>query len=394
MGAIEDKYLEVGGEKVLGKPTSDTFNSQGGLGRHFERGSIFSHAETGVHVVIGMIRAKYAKLGWAEGELGFPTTDELDTAQTGGRKSHFQRGVIVFKWNTQEAFEVRGAIGGKYSKLGGTKSFLGFPITDETGTPDGKGRFNHFEGGSIYWKESIGAHEVHGLIRKLWADNGWETNPALGYPISDEIPDETGKKGAYSDFENGVLFWRSGEKAAVELAKLDLGQSKTSDEMRDLIFDAIRKEVDKIPVPDKAEDIKIVSGPFWLINPFGGQLGPTTDYRVGKTRVVNRRYATRTNLEVVVDWSPDISIELDLFIEIFLNRKAGAVMFRIDRANWHIEIPWPTNTQTTTQEVSLQLEKAVEALKPGVVGTTDGANVLSVKTMLDGALNVYIEPFL
>jgi hypothetical protein len=88
------------------------------------------------------------------------------------------------------AFEVHGAIREKYLALGAEASILGYPRTDETGTPDGIGRFNHFQSGSIYWTPGTSAYEVHGLIRDLWASLGWERNPQLGYPISDElIPD-------------------------------------------------------------------------------------------------------------------------------------------------------------------------------------------------------------
>lgn len=88
------------------------------------------------------------------------------------------------------AFEVHGDILRKYLALGAEASILGYPRTDETGTPDGVGRFNHFQGGSIYWTPSTSAHEVHGLIRDLWASQGWERNVQLGYPVSDElIPD-------------------------------------------------------------------------------------------------------------------------------------------------------------------------------------------------------------
>ena len=62
---------------------------------------------------------------------------------------------------------------------------MGFPVTDELGTPDGRGRFNHFEGGSIYWTPQTHAHEVHGAIRDKWASMGWERS-RLGYPIGDE----------------------------------------------------------------------------------------------------------------------------------------------------------------------------------------------------------------
>ena len=85
------------------------------------------------------------------------------------------------------AFEVHGAIREKYLALGAEASILGYPVTDETGTPDGVGRFNHFQGGSIYWTPGTYAHEVHGLIRDRWASQGWERNPQLGYPITDEL---------------------------------------------------------------------------------------------------------------------------------------------------------------------------------------------------------------
>ena len=92
--------------------------------------------------------------------------------------------------DTSNAHEVHGAIHAKYLALGAETSILGYPTTDETGTPDGIGRYNHFQAGSIYWTPNTGAYEVHGLIREFWAANGWERNPNLGYPISDElIPD-------------------------------------------------------------------------------------------------------------------------------------------------------------------------------------------------------------
>jgi hypothetical protein len=88
------------------------------------------------------------------------------------------------------AFEVHGAIREKYLALGAEASILGYPRTDETAAPDGVGRFNHFQSGSIYWTPGTSAHEVHGLIRDHWASLGWERNPKLGYPITDEfIPD-------------------------------------------------------------------------------------------------------------------------------------------------------------------------------------------------------------
>ena len=45
----------------------------------------------------------------------------------------------------------------KWASLGWERSFLGYPLTDETGTPDGVGRYNHFQGGSVYWTPGTGA---------------------------------------------------------------------------------------------------------------------------------------------------------------------------------------------------------------------------------------------
>jgi hypothetical protein len=103
------------------------------------------------------------------------------------------------------AHEVHGAIYHKWSALGLEKGRLGYPTTDETVTPDGLGRFNHFQRGSIYWSPLTGAHEVGGAIRDRWASLGWERG-TLGYPISDATNDVDGS-GAFSLFEHGVIHW-------------------------------------------------------------------------------------------------------------------------------------------------------------------------------------------
>jgi hypothetical protein len=100
--------------------------------------------------------------------------------------------------------------------LGWERSFLRYPKTDETVTPDGIGRYNHFQGGSIYWTPLTGAHEVHGLIRDRWATLGWEQS-ALGYPISDET-DELDGSGRFSLFEHGSIHWNRASGAITVLS--------------------------------------------------------------------------------------------------------------------------------------------------------------------------------
>lgn len=154
-----------------------------------------------------------------EGEavfLGKETTDLTDCERGDGFYKHFAGGSIFWKTYTPRAFEVHGAIREKWKSMGWEKSFLGFPITDELTTPDGQGRYNHFEGGSIYWSPSTGAFEVHGAIRDKWASLGWESS-FLGYPISDEESFDEG--GRISGFQHGAIYWWPDE-GAIELRSI------------------------------------------------------------------------------------------------------------------------------------------------------------------------------
>ncbi|MGB3199680.1 MAG: hypothetical protein WBA99_02190 [Nodosilinea sp.] len=191
---INAKYAALSSAAgFLGSPTTAVTICPDGVGyfRHFQGGSIYWHPNAGAHEVHGLIRQRWAEMGWETSFLGYPKTDETvgGDPQSAGRFNHFQGGSIY--WHPSAGtFEVHGAIRAKYLALGAESSVLGYPSTDETSTPDRRGRFNHFQAGSIYWTADTGAYEVHGLIRQLWAAQGWERNPKLGYPISDElIPD-------------------------------------------------------------------------------------------------------------------------------------------------------------------------------------------------------------
>ncbi len=148
------------------------------------------------------INAKAAALGGA----GVPLADV--EAAGAGFVGRFVNADIYFSPATG-THEVHGAIRDKYNALGGAAGPLGLPLTDETGTPDGIGRFNHFQGGSIYWTGRTGAVMVRESIRHLWATQGWETGP-LGYPVQDEHRYVTPHPAtdpftAWSVFENGAI---------------------------------------------------------------------------------------------------------------------------------------------------------------------------------------------
>jgi uncharacterized protein with LGFP repeats len=169
--------------------------------------------------VYGLIGNKYAWLGGENGALGAPRSDEAD-ASFGGRFNEFAAGSVWWHPSIGEAFAVWGDIGVKYRQLGGPE--FGYPITDETPTADGVGRFNHFRSvhlpgtpeSSIFWSPTTGAHAVYGAIREAWANQGWERGP-LGYPVSDEFPDGEFRM---VNFQNGFIIWSATGGAVVELA--------------------------------------------------------------------------------------------------------------------------------------------------------------------------------
>jgi len=87
-----------------------------------------------------------------------------------------------------------------------------WPTTDETGTPDGRGRFNHLENGSIYWTPETGAHFIHGPCRDRWATLGWEKS-YLGYPISSTSATGTEfERGTLSILGNGQIVERPNQR--------------------------------------------------------------------------------------------------------------------------------------------------------------------------------------
>jgi len=170
--------------------------------------------------VIGAIREKWLGLG-GEGGFGAALDVERPTFDGIGRAQDFRGGGTI-SWHPRTgAHGVWGAIAVKWRALG--RERFGYPITDESPAPDGRGRFNHFRAvhlpgapeASIYWTPRTGAHEVHGAIRAKWAALGWERSQ-LGYPVRDERDfDEAGVRGARrSAFQHGWISWtpRGGTK--------------------------------------------------------------------------------------------------------------------------------------------------------------------------------------
>jgi uncharacterized protein with LGFP repeats len=217
-GAILNHWAAMGWERsVVGYPMTDETGTPDGVGRfnHFANdGSIYWTPNTQAHEVHGAIRAKWSAMGWERGVLGYPVMDESVTPNKVGRFNYFSGHGAIYWTGPTGANSIHGAILDKWGAMGWENSVLGFPATDEGGTPDGVGRFNQFSlAGSIYWTPATGAAEIHGAIRDKWASLGWERS-FLGYPVTDETgtPDQTGRFNAFSSTDNlnnnnGSIYW-------------------------------------------------------------------------------------------------------------------------------------------------------------------------------------------
>jgi uncharacterized protein with LGFP repeats len=193
-----------GPSSFLGSTITTLQRTPDGLGQyeHYQYGSIYWSPTTGAWEVHGSIRAHWAALGWETGAVGYPITDENGTPDGIGRYNHFQRGSIYWTPSTG-AWEVRGAIRAHWAALGWETGAVGYPITDESGTPDGIGRYNHFQRGSIYWTPSTGAWEIHGPNLNAFISVGGTQSP-LRFPTSDVTPTLLG---ARSTFQGGYIDW-------------------------------------------------------------------------------------------------------------------------------------------------------------------------------------------
>lgn len=123
-----------------------------GLAQNFDGGKIFYTPETGANVVTGQVLTKYESVGGPEGDLGFPTSSEVDGGlATASRMSSFaaKDSPIIFWTPDYGAVIVRGAMSAAWDRLGGAKGALGAPMADQT--ENGDIISQRFSGGVVSW---------------------------------------------------------------------------------------------------------------------------------------------------------------------------------------------------------------------------------------------------
>ncbi len=201
------------------------------------------------------LEAKASALGQ---DFTGPATEAVKQLDGVGFQRQYANCVVYFSDETG-AHEVHGEILRKYQQLNGPAAF-GLPRTDETGAPDGSGRYNHFGTASIYWHPNTGPMAVSDPVRTEWAKLGWELSDK-GYPIEDVYSPTSGAW--VGDFQNGVIWADSNGSSEPLVAAL------TPDQLLGAVWGFFDQEVHKRPDniglhPERSLDLVSETGyDFW-----------------------------------------------------------------------------------------------------------------------------------
>ncbi|WP_227999325.1 alpha/beta hydrolase-fold protein [Nocardia australiensis] len=184
----------------LGECVTAEYPVHGGIAQDFRSGRVFYSQATGAHPLGGVIAGGYQA---ALGSLGLPTGDERVLPDGRGRFQAFQNGSLY--WTPQTGAQVvRGAILDEWGKQGFEGGLAGYPVAPEVKTPNRDGAVQAFENGPFYYSHKTGVHRVQGLILGKYAQMGYE-NSALSFPTAEEVPLKD--LGRVSAFEGGNIYW-------------------------------------------------------------------------------------------------------------------------------------------------------------------------------------------
>src|SRR5659263_682474 len=179
-----------------------------GQAQDFENGRVIWNPAGGVSWIHGAILAKYDQLGRETGDLGLPTSDEMDVSSvTGARESDFTHGRIYWGPGVGSYGVSDGAIMDKYL-AGGGPAVYGIPTSDEYVA--GGGKAQNMQKATLTW-DGTGSPAyalVGGILDKYKATGG--PTGSIGLAVSGE-QDVAGVPGAReSQFAGGRIFWGPG----------------------------------------------------------------------------------------------------------------------------------------------------------------------------------------
>lgn len=223
--AINQAWQAAGGDSSpVGTKDGDVYPVGDGFAQNFSGGKIFFTPATGAHLLWGPVLDKYQATGGpADGDLGFPTIDEVaGLVGPDSRVSTFSASdkPAIFWTPDTGAWVVRGAINAAWDKLGGSAGTMGVPTADES--YDGSSISQKFTGGQISYDTSAKtfttvppelANNLAGVevptdattaINQAWRAAGGLTGP-LG--ARQGAQSAVGTDGATQDYVGGKIFY-------------------------------------------------------------------------------------------------------------------------------------------------------------------------------------------
>lgn len=205
-------YAKIhGSASALGKGISpEGSDATGGRYQYFEHGMITWHAGIGAHALLYPIAAGYRSRHGTTSPLGYPITDTMRTVPTGWW-ARFQHGSLIWSAATG-ARALWGPINDKYLAMGGTKSPLGFPVTDN-GRITAAGWWARFQHGAIVWTSATRVHAVWGRVGTRYIALGG-TRSSLGCPTTDMYKVSAGYR---ADFQHGSLIHQVATGRVIQL---------------------------------------------------------------------------------------------------------------------------------------------------------------------------------
>ncbi len=187
----------------LGGCVTPEYQVPGGTAQDFKGGRVFWSSSTGAHAAAGMIGGAYQAAAGPGGPLGLPVGDDQGLPDGRGRFQSFQNGSVY--WTPQTGAQmVRGAMLQEWGAQGFEGGPAGYPTGPEQPTPNQRGAVQGFENSPMYFSDKTGAHRVQGLILGKYAQLGFENSP-LGFPVAEEQPLKD--LGRVSAFEGGNIYW-------------------------------------------------------------------------------------------------------------------------------------------------------------------------------------------
>jgi uncharacterized protein with LGFP repeats len=178
-GPVEARHAQLGGTSGhLGAVTGEQPTADGRFAT-FERGAVYWSPASGAWDVSGSFRDLWAATGWENGFLRYPVSGE-GRIRDGGVYQNYQGGTLY--WSpASAAHSVSGAFLGLHGSLGYENGCLRYPTSQELPSRDG-GVYQRFQGGVAYWSPTTGAHALCGAFLDAYASTGYPSAP-FSYPV-------------------------------------------------------------------------------------------------------------------------------------------------------------------------------------------------------------------